>query len=110
MVHAAENLPNETSPNGNGIKVEKAWLQLNPDPLGPQHDEREPGWLWGKIKWPKGLRQIDHNAILHRSGKDRFAAANVQHFHEMKPYRPENLAGHDDLKQYYADTSQNRTD
>jgi uncharacterized protein (DUF2235 family) len=101
MVHAAETLPDDKSPNGNGIKVDKRWLQLNPDPLGPQHDEREPGYLWGKLKWPKGLREIDHNAILHRSVKERFAADKVQHFYEMKPYRPENLVGHDDLRQYY---------
>ena len=101
MVHAAENLPDDNSPNGNGIKVDKSWLQLSPDPLGPQHDEREPGYLWGKLKWPKGLREIDHDAILHRSVKDRLAADKVQHFYDMKPYRPENLAGHDDLKQYY---------
>jgi hypothetical protein len=103
-------LPDDNSPNGNGIKVDKTWLQLNPDPLGPQHDEREPGYLCGKVKWPKALREIDHNAILHRSVKDRFSANKVQHFYEMKPYRPENLAGHDDLKQYYAQTSQARTD
>jgi uncharacterized protein (DUF2235 family) len=102
MVHTAENLPNDTSPTANGIKVDRRWLQLNPDPLGPQHDEREPGFLWGNFKWPKGLRQIDHNAILHPSVKDRFAAGKVQHFYEMKAYRPDNLAGHDDLTQYYS--------
>jgi hypothetical protein len=50
--------------------------------------------------------EVDHNAILHRSVKDRFAADKVQHFYEMKPYRPENLAGRNDLKQYYAHTLQ----
>ena len=103
MIHAAEDLPDEASPTASGIKVDKDWLQLNPDPLGPQHDEREPGYLWGKIKWPRALRQIDHNAILHSSVKARFAVASVQHFYEAKPYRPDNLAGHDDLKQYYPD-------
>ena len=101
MVHSAENLPDATSPTSNGIKVDKDWLQLNPDPLGPQHDEREPGYLWGKIKWPRALRQIDPDAILHSSVKARFAAAGVQHFYQTKPYRPDNLAEHDDLKQYY---------
>ena len=88
MVYCAENLPDGNSPNGCGIKVDKSWLQLNPDPLGPQHDEREPGYLWGKMKWPKALRQIDHNAILHSSVKDRFAAAAVQHFYLLEPYGP----------------------
>ena len=84
MVRAAETLPDENSPSGNGISVDKTWLQLNPDPRGPQHDEREPGYLWGKLKWPKALREVDHNAILHHSVKKRFAAEKVQHFYEMK--------------------------
>jgi hypothetical protein len=65
MVHAAENLPDGQTPYGYGIKVDKSWLQLNSDPLGSQHDEREPGYFWGKLKWPKALRDIDHDAILH---------------------------------------------
>ena len=43
MVHAAENLPDANTPNGNGIKVDRSYLQLSPDPRGPQHDAREPG-------------------------------------------------------------------
>ena len=96
-------MPDENSPNANGIKVDKIWLQLKSrSTRSPGHDERRPWYLWGKIKWAKALRQIDHNAILHRSVKDRFAAAAVQHFYQLQPYRPENLSGHDDLKQYYS--------
>ena len=29
MLHAAENLPDEKTPNGNGIKVDRSYLQLN---------------------------------------------------------------------------------
>ena len=97
MVHAAQNLPDAN----NGIKVDSRYLQLSPDALGPQHDEREPGYFGGRLKWTKALRKIDPDAILHPSVYDRFAADKVQHFYEMKPYRPENLVNHENLSQYY---------
>jgi uncharacterized protein (DUF2235 family) len=103
MIRAAETLPDEKTPNGNGIKVDRRHLQLRPDPLGPQHDAREPGWLGGRLKWAKALRKIDPDAILHPTVYERFAAARVQHFYEMKPYRPENLAAHKKLRKYYPD-------
>ena len=89
-------------PTGNGIKVDRNYLQLNPDARGPQHDAREPGYFGGRFKYPKALRKIDPNAILHPSVYERFAADKVQHFYEMKPYRPDNLATHDKLTQYYS--------
>ena len=101
MVHAAENLPDANTPTGNGIKVDRRYLQLSPDALGPQHDEREPGYFGGRLKWTKALRKIDPDAILHPSVYDRFAADKVQHFYEMKPYRPENLVNHENLSRYY---------
>jgi hypothetical protein len=42
-IDAARNLPDGTTSDGYGIKVDERYLKLNPDPLGPQHDEREPG-------------------------------------------------------------------
>jgi uncharacterized protein (DUF2235 family) len=105
MIQAAENLPDEKSVNGHGIKVDRCFLQLTPDASGPQHDAREPGYLWGWFKWKKGLRKIDHNAILHQTVYERFAAKRVQHYDAQKPYRPENLSEHDDLKKYYDITS-----
>jgi Uncharacterized alpha/beta hydrolase domain (DUF2235) len=101
MVHAAENLPDANTPNGSGIKIDPCFLQLRPDPLGPQHDAREPGWFGGRLKWAKALREIDPDAPLHSSVYERFAADKVQHFYEMMPYRPENLAGHQNLTKYY---------
>lgn len=78
MVDAATALPDETGPNGAGIEVNPLLQQLRPDPLGPQHDEREPGF-WG-IRWPKGLRHVDPEAILHSSVYARTAAERVPHF------------------------------
>ncbi|HEY1803269.1 MAG TPA: DUF2235 domain-containing protein [Terracidiphilus sp.] len=103
MLHAATNLPDASSNDGNGIKADRNLLHLAPDPCGPQHDAREPGYLWGLFKWKKALRTIDHEAILHPSVYARFAADVVQHFYQRTPYRPENLAGHNKLKQYYSD-------
>ena len=105
MVHAAENLPDDTTPNGYGIKIDKRFLHLNPDANGPQHDAREPGFLWGLIKYTKGLRPVNPDAVLHPSVYTRFEAASVPHFYEMKPYRPENLSEHEKLKQYYGGAS-----
>jgi hypothetical protein len=51
MVHAAKNLPDGTTNDGFGIKVDERYMTLHPDPLGPQHDEREPGYLRGRFKW-----------------------------------------------------------
>jgi uncharacterized protein (DUF2235 family) len=101
MLDAATNLPDGISNDGNGIKVDHDLLHLAPDPCGPQHDAREPGYLAGRFKWNKALRKIDPDAILHASVYERFAAEAVQHFYQRLPYRPENLAGHDRLKQYY---------
>ena len=109
MVHAAENLPDANTPNGNGIIIDRRHLQLNPDARGPQHDEREPGYFGGRLKWTKALRKIAPDAILHPSVYDRFAADKVSQFYEMKPYRPENLATHKKLQQYYSESVNART-
>jgi hypothetical protein len=106
MVHAAVNLPDGNTPNGYGIKVDRNFLRLSPDPRGPQHDEREPGYFGGRLRWGEALRHIEHDAILHHSVYERFAADKVQHFYEMKPYRPQNLSQHDNVRKYYGASSQ----
>jgi uncharacterized protein (DUF2235 family) len=102
MVHAAKNLPDGQTPDGFGIKVDDRYMKLNPDPLGPQHDEREPGWFGGRFKWSEGLREVQTEAILHSTLLDRFAAEDgVQHYYERLAYRPPNLSSHSKVKQYY---------
>jgi hypothetical protein len=93
MVHAATALPDETGPNGAGIKVNPLLL--------PQHDEREPGF-WG-IRWPKGLRHVDPEAILHSSVYARAAAERVPHFYAAEEYSPDNLADHIKFQREKAD-------
>jgi uncharacterized protein (DUF2235 family) len=103
MVHAAVNLPDGKTSIGNGIKVDERYLQLNPDPLGPQHDAREPGYLGGRFKWTEGQRNIDACAILHSSVYKRFEEPDgVQHFYCRERYRPTNLSGHEKLTKYYS--------
>ena len=101
MVHAAVNLPDETTADRNGIKVDRRFLKLRPDALGPQHDAREPGYFGGRFKWTKALRSVDPSAVLHPSVYERFAANKVPQFYETKEYRPENLSNHAKLTKYY---------
>jgi uncharacterized protein (DUF2235 family) len=102
MAHAARNLPDGKTPDGLGIKVDDRYLKLHPDPLGPQHDEREPGHLGGHFKWEEGLREVQDKAILHSTVLERFAHnGGVQHCYERMPYRPENLRSHAKVKGYY---------
>jgi hypothetical protein len=58
MVHSAKNLPDGKMPDGFGIKIDDNYLKLRPDPLGPQHDEREPGYVRGHFKWSRDIRSI----------------------------------------------------
>lgn len=102
MVHAAKNLPDGKTADGFGIKIDERYMKFNPDPLGPQHDEREPGWFGGRFKWPEGLREIQDEAILHSTVLDRFAAKDgVHHYYERTAYRPLNLRDHSKVKKYY---------
>jgi hypothetical protein len=62
--------------------VDELYLKLHPDPLGPQHDEREPGWLGGRFKWSEGSREVQDEAILHATVLARFAAIDgVQQYY-----------------------------
>jgi hypothetical protein len=84
-----------------GLKVNPAYLQLNPDPTGPQHDETKSSVFKfaGKL-----VRKADPKCPLHPSVLDRFQAPSVLHYDEIKQYRPENLRNHERVKHLY-DTS-----
>jgi hypothetical protein len=101
------------TPDGFGIKVDDYYLKLRPDPLGPQHDEREPGYMRGHFKWDEGLREVQDEAILHSTVLERFTAnGGVQHYYQRMSYRPENLRSHVKVKQYYGteDSTSNRAE
>ena len=113
MVHAAKYLPDGKTLDGFGIKIDENCLKLHPDTLGPQHDEREPGYLSGRFKWSEGVRNVQDEAILHSTVLKRFAAnGGVQHYYERMPYRPENLRSHAKVKKNYEaeDSTSNRVE
>ncbi|MGF9763256.1 DUF2235 domain-containing protein [Microvirga sp. 0TCS3.31] len=92
MVEAAQAVPH-------GIRIDGDVLQLYPSSAGPQHDECKTG-RFGHL-WEKGRRDVPEDAVLHPSVKERFEQPQVLHYDEMKPYRPENLRHHQDVRQYY---------
>jgi hypothetical protein len=82
-----------------GLKCDESVLKLFPDPTGPQHDEARSSFLFriaGKLP-----RKIPSDAPLHESVLERFKAPVVLDYDVMRPYRPENLRGHKDVKSYY---------
>jgi len=81
-----------------GLKVDRDFLQLNPDPTGPQHDETKSSVFKyaGKL-----TRKADPQCPLHESVIERFQALSVLHYDEMRPYRPENLRNHEKVKHLY---------
>jgi hypothetical protein len=95
MVAAASIIPD-------GLKHDGSVLRLWPDPAGRQHDEQAGGWL------KKGLRDLpadkkthESGAIMHKSVYRRFECGPVLLFSEMGQYRPTNMKGHVDFKQYF---------
>jgi uncharacterized protein (DUF2235 family) len=94
MVEAAQTVPH-------GIRIDGDVLRLYPSSAGPQHDECKTG-RFGRL-WKKGRRTVPEDAVLHPSAKERFLHPQVLHYGEMKPYRPENLRRHQDVKHYYDD-------
>ncbi len=94
------------------VRVNHDMLYLTPDPLGMQHEEtlmlKLGPFCWN---WPKQPRSLSGDFPVHPSVLSRLAAAAVSHLGEMKPYRPEQLAGHPDAADFYrpADKRGSRT-
>src|SRR6185295_10841973 len=81
-----------------GLKVDASVLKPYPDPTGMQHDEmRSLAFRYaGRVE-----RVIPNNAPLHPSVLERFRCDSVQQYDVSAPYRPVNLRGHDELKEFY---------
>lgn len=92
------------------ILLDEAVLRVYPSATGPQHDECRKGFggIWGHLgfKWKVKYRDIDHNAPLHPSVLERFAALAVLIYDMIGSYRPEPLRNHDQVKQYYSTPQQ----
>lgn len=81
-----------------GLKYDPSVLKLFPDPIGPQHDEARSSMF---RFFKKLRRKVPDEAPLHPSVIERFNAAEVLDYDTMKPYRPENLRGHQQVRRYY---------
>jgi len=82
-----------------GLKYDKSVLKLYPDPTGPQHDEARSSFF---RFFRTRLREISPDAPLHPSVIQRFEAAEILDYDTMKPYRPENLRNHSEVKRFYS--------
>jgi uncharacterized protein (DUF2235 family) len=91
MIEAAQKIPN-------GLNIDRSVLQLYPSPDGVQHDECN-GLVFRFAR--KIDRTIRTDGTLHGSVYERFNRPAVLQYDEMKPYRPEGLRKHEQLKQYY---------
>lgn len=100
MLEQARELPHP-------LLVDDSVLRLYPSPEGPQHDECKKGFpgIWGKLglKWKMKLRPVKDDAPLHPSVVARFQAEDVLQYNEMKPYRPEQLREHEEVKRFYGE-------
>lgn len=92
MVEEACSIPD-------GLVVDPGVLHTYPSAAGMQHDETQ-SWAFrfaGKL-----VREIKPDAPLHESVVRRFSEASVLQLYDRKPYRPENLRDHDDVRDFYA--------
>jgi Uncharacterized alpha/beta hydrolase domain (DUF2235) len=109
MVDEATSLPHP-------LLVDYNLLNVYPDSLGVQHDERQaflaacPGWLaWFAKKlvgthnlgWREGLRHVPPQAPLHPSVYERLALPAVLVHGHMVPYRPRALRHHGEAGKYF---------
>jgi hypothetical protein len=85
MAHAAENLPDETTSTGSGIKLNRQFLQLRPDPTGPQQGLFWVGLeIWGLVGLDGG-RDRDRTCdpllvafVRRKCGRCQIAGADVR--------------------------------
>ena len=99
MVNAATVIPHP-------IEIDRSVLRLYPSVDGMQHDECKVGFglvtRWTGLTWSSRLRDLPHDTRnLHPSVLERFRLEEVQLHDVMAPYRPKNLADHDDVKSFY---------
>ena len=84
-----------------GLIYDKRWLNLFPDPAGPQHDESRAG-IFRYTSRPF-TRSIEAQAVVHPSVLERLDLPGVLQYDTVKPYRPEGLRNHDLVRDRYKD-------
>lgn len=97
---------------GEAVIVLEELLVTSPDALGLQHSERtgmlntQPTWLrWisgSRLVWSHADRDIHPEAQLHPTVLERLGASYVPQMGEVKPYRPESLRHHLEVKAQYS--------
>lgn len=84
------------------IKIRNQLLVTSPDPLALQHEEV---YIFKKgpfsKRWPVGPREVTDLFPLHQSVLKRLSADAVPQTGEVKPYRPEQLAGHKQAAKFF---------
>ncbi|MBL0943933.1 MAG: DUF2235 domain-containing protein [Hydrogenophaga sp.] len=103
MVEQVSELPEK-------LQIDYQRLHLFPNANGMQHCEvqamidRYPAWIpkWLKLAWSQEVRRVKNDAPLHPSVLERFRIQpGVLHFASTRPYRPQNLAEHVLLGDFY---------
>ncbi len=86
------------------VQINESLLHRAPDPLGLQHRE-EAMLSFGifRIGWKRGIRDVGDDFPLHPSVTERLKASVVPQSGEVKAYRPAQLRGRAELKQYFDD-------
>jgi hypothetical protein len=87
------------------IDVDRSKLNIFPQATAQQHCEVES--LLDRLGslpingWQSSERKIRPDVELHPSVLERFKAPKVQHANGWKPYRPQALRSHDQVKHFY---------
>lgn len=111
MIEQAKSIPNP-------LLIEEQYLLRHPSADGVQHCEiagmhdliESRTWKFlqrftGFLNWKEKVRHIEHDAKVHQTVHDRFALPSVTQCASFGAYRPRALAGHDDFKAYYPQTT-----
>lgn len=81
-----------------GLRTDEGFLRSYPDATAMQHDEAKSSvFRFARRRVRAPLPQ----ARLHPSVLERFAAPEVLHYDEMRPYRPEGLRLHELTRRFY---------
>lgn len=84
------------------IQINENLLHRAPDARGLQHREDAMVTIGPfRIAWKKGIREVGDDFPLHPSVEERMRAKAVAQSGEVKPYRPAQLKGREDMKCYY---------
>ena len=94
---ALQWIVDEAVASGTPLFVDRARLNLHPDPTGLQHDELKTSWM----PWRRGLRRLTDRDLVAPAVEERFKTPAVRFIDGERPYRPEGLRGHARFRGFY---------